>query len=431
MESDTYTVTLPDVFTGVHNDAHATAIWFTLKPFVNRYLRLPFGVSPPFAEAMYREYGVEFTNVDSCLRPRGTPRLPRPCLLFSGGMDSAAATLILPKETVHLFLDRLVVPGLSEASTDVLLDLVEQRAACRAAQKMGRDVHMVRDSHESLWKPYPSWHSEMSVLPVLYLADSLDVSVFETGDVMGVAALQGYRRSGTQRWNFNPSAFRSGDEDESEQTEPPGASSDCETKKREIEFRDMARNPSPHLDSGPVLRDILRLEKRTSSLGLSEVATSLIVNRSPLRGKSWSCYHPADGDFCMRCDKCFKKMLLRHIVDGKPAPADLIDHFLSFPHLAEIFAHEFFDWHHIWFYIFQRLESPHPFVQELRRQARQGPDLSLLEKWYPGALYEIPAAYRDEVQQRIDGLVGTMNAEEVSRLERLDLPPLHAPVIKR
>ena len=136
-------------------------------------------------------------------------------------------------------------------------------------------------------------------------------------------------------------------------------------------------------EPGLELLPVVGLHRAESIGGLSEVATSIIVNKSPYRGKSFSCYYPSDGSFCMRCDKCFKKLLLRYIADDQEVPESLIDHFLSFPYLARIFSRPYLDWHHVWFYVFQKLRCQHWFVQELQRQARMGPDLSVLGEVVP------------------------------------------------
>ncbi|MFC1610221.1 DUF6395 domain-containing protein [Myxococcota bacterium] len=394
-----YETKLPRELETVHPDAHATAIWTVLRPFLGSNLRLPFGVSEPYAAEMKERFAIELA-ADQGLSPRRAPANPRPCLLFSGGVDSLAASLVLPADTVLLFLDR--IPRLPDAppNPNALIELEHAKALCAALQQDGREVHIVRDDHESLFRPYPTWHSTMYSLPGLYLADTLGLGQLETGDVLGIRFLGGYHDGSRQTWQFRPN--------------PQG---------RSPERRDPSARSHGAMDALP----LVGLSKVTSIFGLSEVGTALVVNRSPFQGQAASCYYRSKTNYCMRCDKCFKKVILDHIFDDQEVPAELFEHFLSFRHLDAIFRRPFFDWHHIWFYIFQKIRCTHPFARELQAQAQRGPDLSLLEKWYPKTDTMIPSHYRDEVVRRINEYTSSMTDDEVNALETLSVPPLSAP----
>ncbi|MDD5627754.1 MAG: DUF6395 domain-containing protein [Elusimicrobia bacterium] len=394
-----YRVSLPESFRDIHPDLHALAVWHTLRPVVASRLELPFAASPELARWLYEGHGVTLVNVSSRQAPRRAPETVVPALLFSGGMDSMAASLLMPRSTRHLFLDRIphLRPGDGE---DVLIDLAVARKACAAVAASGRAVHAAADDHEFLFSPYPMWHSDMSRLPALYLADSLGLSTLDAGEVFDAAFFGGYH-AGASRWRM---------------------------KRRE------GRPPRPGERRAPEgFWGAAGLRRANSICGLSEVVTTAVVGRSRYRGKSFSCYYPpAPGkeSFCMRCDKCFKKLLLRAIADGQEVPEACFERFLSLPRLAAIFARPYFDWHHVWYYVFQKLRCRHWFARELQRQARQGPDLSVLEKWYPKAAQDMEPAYADAVRANIARCARTMTSAEMVRLEDLDVPPLHAPPLK-
>lgn len=399
-----YRMSLPKCFRGIHPDAHALAIWYALRPAVASRLELPFAVSPALAQWLHRNHAVSLTNVSARQLPRRMPGEVVPALLFSGGMDSMAASLLMPEGTQHIFLDR--IPHLRPGDgKDVLIDLAVSRKACAAVAAAGRAVHTTADDHEFLFSPYPMWHSDMGRLPALYLADSLGLSTLDTGEVFDATFLAGYH-SGASRWRMKR---REG------KPPRPGA-------------RTLRGGRSSEGFWGAV-----GLRRANSICGLSEVVTTLVVARSRCRGKSFSCYYPpAPGgeSFCMRCDKCFKKLLLRAIADGQEVPEALFERFLSVPRLAAVFARPYFDWHHVWYYVFQKMRCRHWFARELQRQARQGPDLSVLEKWYPKAAQDMEPAYADVVRANIARYAKTMSAAEMARLESLDIPPLHAPALK-
>ncbi len=367
------------------------AVWLALRHFIGSRLELPFEVSIELAQWMKEAQNIEITRASERQSPRRPPGQKAPALLFSGGMDSMAASLLLPAGTRHLFLDRIVHlrPGEKPLS---LIDLARQRDACRAVESGGGEVFSVADDHEHLYLPYPIWHSNVDLLPAFYLADSLGIGVLDSGEVLDAKYFGGYHAGDVDGWRMK---------------------------------RRVAGAAAPRVEEFLAPAGLARA---ASIAGLSEVATTALVGRIRYRDRSFSCYYPAEGGFCMRCDKCFKKLLLRHISDGKEVPKELFEHFISQPNLAAIFARPFFDWHHVWYYLFQKMRCSHWFASELNRQAREGPDLSCLEKWYPKAAVDMAPAYADLVRARIAEETETMSEQEMDFIENVEIPPLYAPV---
>jgi hypothetical protein len=412
-------VRLPAAFVDLHPDVHATAVWTVLWPFVGHRLELPFGVSAWFAEKMAHWYGVTVTPVDPGRSRRECPPDYRPSLLFSGGVDSLAAAMFLPSSTAILFMDRIPhFPGQSAEDSNALIDLVHQRSICDALEADGYPVFRVADDHEFLFEPYPVWHSSVYTLPALYMADSLKLGVVETGDVLCIKYFGGYldSRNEVTKWRFTPDSH-SRAERATEPEDPFWGVSDT--------------RQAPDLSQAGARAfatlSLVGMGKVSSTFGLSEVATARIVFDSPYRAQGASCYYRSDTNYCMRCDKCFKKILLDRIFEDVEVDPSFIDSFLRYPQVGGIFRGPFLQWHHIWYYIFQKLRCAHPWVQELRRQTEGGPDLTLLEKWYPGAAGQIPPVYRREVLASLRRSPGVMSEEEVLRLEKLDIPPLMPP----
>ena len=392
---DRWQVELPLVPRALHPDLHAAAILTAVQIFVGSRLTLPFAVSPAFAEHVRQAFGVTLAPVDDGVAPRRPPASPRICLLFSGGMDSMAASLVFPARTLHLFLDRIAKMDI--ATPAVAVDLRFQRELCDALRSDGREVLATRDDHEALYRPYPVWSTDPSRLPALYLADHFGLHAIEMGDVLGSVFLTGYRAGvDADAWRFHPAS--------------------------------VAGLPERERINVSLL-EAVGLARRASLCGLSEVATTRIVRESPYWGRTTSCYQDGEQPFCMRCDKCFKKIVLGHVVAGEEVPRALVEHFLGYRYLAEIFTGRYFDWHHVWYYIFQHARCSHPLFVELGRQARQGPDLSCLAKWYPGTRPHMTPEWRDELEERVTALVGVMTPDEARRLESLDMPPLDPPAL--
>ncbi len=400
---DHYHVDLPGNVGDPHPDHHALAIWCAVRPYVGRRLELPFPVSTGFAARALKSLGVEFTRSSRAVEPWAPSADAPPALMFSGGTDSLAASLLMPPDTMHLVLGRITrFDRFDPAKTAGTVDQVDLRAVCDDVAATGRRVVIVSDDHEALSDPYPTWHTNIFVLPALYLARTLGLGVFDSGDVLDTAYIGGYHDGGVASWGFR------------------GLPRDRTEDEARGSVTDFLTRPNP-----------LALQRVESIRGLSAVATSAIVARSAMKGRAYSCSRPAVpnpyGRFCMQCDKCFMKLLLALVAEGRPVPAQLFDSFLAQPHLSAIFDRPYFDWHHLWFYLFQRMECDHPFARALRGQARDGPDLSFLERWYPRAADAIPQAYRASVVAQILDRVDPMTDAEVERLERMVLPPLRAP----
>jgi hypothetical protein len=414
---DRWEVHLPPEFTEIHPDLHAAAIWLTLEPFVGARLTLPFGVSPAWAAHAAAGAGVAFPNVDPTLEPRRQPPGHRAGLLFSGGFDSLTASLLLPDDAVCLQTTRIPRdagdwPG---ALREVEAHMATKALLRERVAATGRRVIPLFEDHEALFRPYPRWHSgaHCAQLPALYLADSLGLAVVEWGDILGNILDLAFRFDRPAEWRFDRARRR------------------CESTPEEAAA---AVYGTRFGERGELA--LLGLTKGSSIAALSTVATALVVHRSVHRGEALPCDYAYPNDlptwgiepvalYCMRCDRCFQKLLLHHVFRDEPMPARLVDHFLRFPDLAAIFSRPVLDWHHVWLYAFQRVRCDHPFVRALQRQARAAPDLALFEKWCPLVEGLVPQQpYAAAVRARALGYVAEMTDDEQAALPELRLPPL-------
>ncbi len=388
---DTYEVRLPAVFESLHPDAHAVAIWIAVRPAVVSTLSLPFAVSSHLAERMHTHLGISLPNKDECLGPREMPRHYGPALLFSAGVNSMTAALVMPREIPLLFRDRLphFPEGQNEETQEALISQRQQRWLCADMSRRGWNVKSLTDDHDFLYSPYPSQNTDLFLLPALYLADSMKFGEVALGEVTAGLCRKPPRHS-HMLWGLSTSGM-------------------AETTDYEIALAAAGLR---------VTRPII---------GLTEVASSRIVNSSELRNRTSSCRFPSNSNYCLRCDQCFRQMLLDHIFLNEEVPAEVIEHFLALPHIAKQFASSFLDQHHVWFYIFQKLRCKHPLAVELRRQAAGGPDLSLLERWYAPSAEFLDSTWRDDIVERIQQHLTPMTAAEETAFQTLELPQLTSP----
>lgn len=143
-----------DALAAVHPDLLALVALLVVAPFVRGRLDLDAAVSAPFAETVARTLSIQVGPVDDALTPRATPDGPAPtALAFSGGVDSCAASLVLPEDTVHVFLHRAGGPRLRPARYRPEAAL----ASVRAVGRTGREALALRSTLEFVRRPagYP------------------------------------------------------------------------------------------------------------------------------------------------------------------------------------------------------------------------------------------------------------------------------------
>src|SRR5699024_12014280 len=77
--------------------------------------------------------------INEKLTPRKTPSNDVPALTYSGGIDSTAAAILLPKNTHLFYFDRRVPAGVK-----TLLNQAAAYYACNSIAKTGRTVHKIK-----------------------------------------------------------------------------------------------------------------------------------------------------------------------------------------------------------------------------------------------------------------------------------------------
>ena len=422
LAGESWEVRLPRLFRGIHPDLHALAVYLALRPVLGRRLVLPFGVSAACAEAFARSFGVELPKVDGGLAPRREPERDAPGLLYSGGFDSSAATLLLPQSTAVCHCDRidrsreagLFVPDIPFGNQSA-----RREHQCRKVRRLGRRLCRVWDDHEFLYRPYPVWHANdwMSWFSMIYLADSLGLRYIETGHVLEDMCHTGFRYDAMRSWPLCAEAL--------------GRENLCDAEPGALDRT---------IDLGEFRLGIFGLRKARSMAGLSTVATSRIVALGPYHGDASPCDKPfADASFvgrrgtapsanyCAECPRCFHKRMLVDIALGRETRADTVSDYLEFPFIREELRKEFLDWHHIWVYIFQRVRCRHPLIREFQKQAQRQRDLGFLEKWHPAARGAIPAPYRASVEKNIRRYAQTMSPAEIEVFGKHAVAPLRTP----
>ncbi len=367
-----------------HPDLLAAALLSVVLPFIGESIEMPQPVSAAFAEVVCDAFAVEITSVSSQLRTRQPGR--RPGLAFSGGVDSTAAMLLMPEESAFVFTERLAHPHVSGGFR--YCDPALARRFCGILRAQGRDVYLAGTDHEHIIKPYPDWVTWMGVAsPLILMADALDLDSLWFGSTLGSWYLP----------EWNGIHYFPGDPDAPWQ--------------RVLSAVGL-----------PIARPVS---------GVSEVGTASIVHKSPYHAMTTSCAQGSEGQPCLICTKCLRKLLIDAVITGCHLPRGVWHRFSEVESTRQLFRagpiiHGYIEF----MYLFQRL-PPIPdlyFSRVQQAMRRVSPDMAFMEHWYPRSLQEIPEKYRTAYLLRKSTYLQDYSPAEVQQLESWDVsPPFHLP----
>ena len=263
MIEHSFSMTLPkDIdFELIHPDHLALITLLTCHPFIGNELHLPWNVSEGFADAAKRVSGYIISFKD-CNHP---PYMPgsnaRPGLAFSGGADSTACLLTMPKNTLSVFMDRPLRKKTSLYNKSAAYATIEH------AQDIGFEVLEISCDVEYMRSPLGFPTDLVPSLPLIAIASQQNIDSIAFGTVM-------------------ESAYRIGHE----------------------KARDYAS--SHHYRLWGSFFAAVGLPLYLPVAGVSEVGTSKIVRDSTFHHYTRSCIRGKWPNACENCWKCFRKNMI-------------------------------------------------------------------------------------------------------------------------
>lgn len=353
----------------IHPDLIGICSVLLALPFAAREIRTNTPVSEQFSEEIYSITGRRVIPVDPSLRPREFSGDGRSALLFSGGADSFAALSFLRQDTVLVNLKRTVFAegkDLKNFSADGMVSAMEY------AKRSGFSVYTVESDLELILEPssLPT-HQSISV-PAILLADVLGIDSLAYGTILEAA------------FSIAKGSFK-------------------EIKK------------GSNFDRIGRLYSTVGLSYNPVTIALSEVGTSIVVERQGSSGAAISCPRAAGGKPCMVCIKCFRKELLKCAIVGKSIPAELWDRFASSPIIFRSLSSRPTPLANVYAWVFDRLApTSHPFESLLRdwfESDRFG--LSWMERYYEGALAWLPESLQETQRAKLSREFLAMSPREV------------------
>ncbi len=362
MSRNQFTVELPNVnsLDDIHPDHLALAIILVANPFVGSELNLPFAVSEEFyaATKTITKYKVTAPNFESSTYEAHEQSVPG--LAFSGGADSTAALLLMPKDTVAVFLDR---PFKAKTS---LYNKTAAYATLDHARALGYDAKKINCNLEYIRSPLGFPSDLAPAVPLILLASELNIDSIAFGTVL-------------------ESAFRVGHED--------------------------ARNysQSGHYRVWGGLFKAAGIPLFLPVAGISEVGTSTIVQASSFRDYTRSCIRGVWPDSCENCWKCFRKNLVEHRILDKSFSDVKLRRWLQVKEVksklkAWPISHE-----NVLSWSLQGKNSSGELVGKLLSRLEGSiREMDFLENWYSMSIELIPDKYKSDTAERIGEYLGTM-----------------------
>lgn len=328
----------------IHPDHLALIALLVAHPFVGQTLTIPWKVSERFAASCARitTYRVEFGAVG---HPEYKPSEgSRPALAFSGGADSTASLLLMPENTLSVFMDRPLIRKASMYNKSAAL------ATVAFAKQSGYEVLSLECDVEYVREPLGFATDLVPSIPILALAASNNIDAVAFGTVM-------------------ESAYRIGHE----------------------KARDYAN--SSHFRFWGRMFQAAGLPLYLPVSGVSEVGTSKIVLNSAFYPYTRSCIRGEWPNACENCWKCFRKNMLEAKISKGLVEEDYLQRGLFIPEVKKKMQAYPVSHENVLAWAMKGSTGP---VADLLNARLEGAtrDLAYLEHYYPPALDLMPEKYR-------------------------------------
>lgn len=247
----------------IHPDLLGLTALLLVAPLSKNKVELNIAVSEGFKETVSKNLIALEAPVNRAISRRAVSPAHRPGLAFSGGVDSCAALLLMPRNTVPVFLHRRrpenAIPGIyNDSAALATLDLV---------RKEGYDVQRIETSLEYIRKPIGNPVDWSNSAPAIVNADALSLNSISFGLIAESAF-----------WTGGPYF------------------SDLKTRTRYAAW-------------APIF-EYCNTPLSFPTASLSEVLTSKICAVSGGNFKPQSCVRGEPSKPCKRCFKCFRKGLV-------------------------------------------------------------------------------------------------------------------------
>lgn len=362
-------ITFDYVPKSVHPDILGLLCLVIFYPFIGQRVLFPTPVSPRLEYAFRNQHFARqfrFDNVDhSIKRYRGT----RMGLSFGGGIDSTAVRILFPEAFIiheaHIKQNRLV-PSYSSS----------------VVHELGPQQGRVVVTNQRYVSPPGGWHGwPCALATTLLMATDLDLGIALTGTIIGSTLLL----DGTRYWN----RFK-----------------DIETHGPTGNYWQSAFNEVGLPMFSPVA-------------GTSEYMTMKLSMPAILDGEVVWC-QKVKGGACHRCPKCFRRDLIRAVIDQAHNPEwSVYCHSQMYKHL-ELRP---LPMSHIISYARDRIEPPLPTPLRSRLESLPSIESDWPLKVDTRTFRFCDGTWREPIRQRVLSHISPMDSYHVSEMQTWDVSP--------
>ena len=345
----------------IHPDHLALMALLVCHPFVHQSITIPWVVSERFADscAKISKYGVIFDGTNH--PPYSTSSNPRPALAFSGGADSTASLLVMPRNTLSVFMDRPLKRKVS------MYNKSAAHATIKHAKTCGFDVLSLECDVEYIRQPLGFPTDLVPSIPIIALASSHNIDSIAFGTVM-------------------ESAYRIGHE----------------------KARDYAT--SHHYRFWGRMFKAAGLPLYLPVSGVSEVGTSIIVLNSSFYPYTRSCIRGQWPDACENCWKCFRKNMIEARIKGTSIDEAYLHRGLGIPEVQKKMRAFPVSHENVLAWALEKSTGDTSDIVLQRLEGNQR-NLKFLETYYPGAFDLMPEQYRQETKENLGRFLKPMDEQ--------------------
>lgn len=357
----------------IHHDHLAIITILSVHHFVRNSLEMDLIVSPDFATTVQEilPYEVIFESING--QAYSGSSSSKPCLAFSGGVDSTAALMLMPKNTICAWLDR---PQLTERT---LYNKSAANYTMDFAENLGYEVHKVYCDVEHLRKPVGFPVDLTSGMVAVAIASLRDADSIAYGMVMEAAYRTGHAK-----------------------------------------YRDYPN--CSHFKTWNSIFAAAGIPLFLPVGGVSEVGTSTIVLNSPFNGAARSCIRGEWPEPCNNCWKCFRKTMVDNRIIGTGISNEQMAVWIN---IREV-KYKLGSWpvsheNVLAWSLKNPLVSGTIATSLLNRLEGSRRELDLLSRWYPPSIELVPEKYRSTFLTLIDEYLGIMSDSEIMDTQKLDI----------
>ena len=360
----------------IHPDLLALCCIMIAEPFIGTKIYLPKPVSKKFFEGHSNVTSrYKIGNVDENLRPWMPAKNSVPGLAFSGGVDSTAALSLLPHSTIPIFLDR-PLNGKSAYNKDAAIN------SCLELRRLQYNVQMIECDLEYIREPVGFPVDVVNSVPGILLADYLKLDSIAFGTIMEASYRIGHKL-----------------------------------------YKDYPRGN--HYRHWGGIFSAAGIPINYPVAGISEIGTSIIVDKSPIGYVAQSCMRGVWKEPCRNCWKCFRKMILDAAITKRTFDAaalnDIFDNKEALRFIRSIpIKHE-----NVLTWATNRLDINHELFSLLKKRV-EGDKKShhWMSKWYSDSIEIVHEKYREIFRQNVSRYLDVMSENDVLEMRKWSMAEL-------